>query len=56
MNEIKEIEFIGNESYEDFGEWTDKVNLQHGEIFRIRILYKKREWTPLKQEVRVERW
>jgi len=40
---IEEIEFKGKNAYEDFGYWTDKVNLEHGEIIKINILYCKKE-------------
>ena len=41
MNKIEEIQFQGEDAYEDFGYWTDKVNLQHGEIIKINIVYRK---------------
>jgi len=38
---IEEIEFKGNDAYENFGDWTNKVNLQRGEIIKINIVYIK---------------
>ena len=33
--------FSGEDAYEDFGMWTDDVNLEHGEITEIVIKYDK---------------
>jgi len=39
---IQIIKFDGENPYEDFGEWTNEVNLQHGEIKKITIEYFKK--------------
>jgi len=39
---IQVIKFEGKEAYENFGEWTNEVNLQYGEIRKITIEYFKK--------------
>ena len=38
---IEEIEFRGNEAYEDFCYWTERVNLQPREIIKITVVCRK---------------